>query len=60
VSGRNRRLGSHFSGLAGVEAWAPAADPPPFPDRRGGFDLRLVGPLTQVVAVLSPHHGGTP
>ena len=37
ASGRNRgrRLGSHFSGLAGVEAWAPAADLPPFPDRRG-------------------------
>src|SRR5260370_26913507 len=41
VSGRNRgrRLGSHFSGLVGVEAWAPAADLPPFPDhlrRRAG------------------------
>jgi hypothetical protein len=39
ASGRNRgrRLGSQFSGLAGVEAGAPAADLPPFPDfvRRG-------------------------
>jgi hypothetical protein len=36
ASGRNRggRPGSHFSGLAGVEAWAPAADLPPFPGSR--------------------------
>jgi hypothetical protein len=48
VSGRNRgrRLGSHFSGLASVVAWAPAADLPPFLDRsrRGAGAVFLAFP----------------
>jgi hypothetical protein len=49
VSGRNRgrRLGSHFSGLACVEAWASVADLAPFPDRDGEVPERSNGAVSE-------------